>query len=196
MNTVMEGMKLGISDYVVKPFKRDDLLNRIDCTLKKYGVIPVEPWELRQSVNELSDLIHTQKWKQAIAKANEISGYQVSEEVYKRIKTVCTKLEEGDYPEAQQTVNRVIRLLDTRDGDQANSKGHLEWSLQLHGVLEALDNFDNKKAIKEMVELMNYDMPVERHKVCQEVLTSLKNYDDSRAEKLLIQLLDEATKVY
>lgn len=38
--TVIEGTKLGIADYVVKPFNSEDLHNRIERALKKAGVIP------------------------------------------------------------------------------------------------------------------------------------------------------------
>lgn len=38
--TVIEGTKLGIMDYVVKPFDSQDLHNRIERALKKAGVIP------------------------------------------------------------------------------------------------------------------------------------------------------------
>ena len=38
--TVIEGTKLGIMDYVVKPFDSQDLHSRIERALKKAGVIP------------------------------------------------------------------------------------------------------------------------------------------------------------
>ncbi len=38
--TVIEGTKLGIADYVVKPFNAQDLHERIERALKKAGVIP------------------------------------------------------------------------------------------------------------------------------------------------------------
>ena len=37
--TVIEGTKLGIADYVVKPFNSQDLHDRIERALKKAGVI-------------------------------------------------------------------------------------------------------------------------------------------------------------
>ena len=38
--TVIEGTKLGILDYVVKPFDSQDLHNRIERALRKAGVLP------------------------------------------------------------------------------------------------------------------------------------------------------------
>lgn len=38
--TVIEGTKLGIADYVVKPFNSQDLHDRIERALKKAGAIP------------------------------------------------------------------------------------------------------------------------------------------------------------
>lgn len=37
--TVIEGTKLGIMDYVVKPFNAEDLHNRIERALRKAGII-------------------------------------------------------------------------------------------------------------------------------------------------------------
>lgn len=41
--TVIEGTKLGIMDYVVKPFDAQDLHNRIERALRRAGVIPPDP---------------------------------------------------------------------------------------------------------------------------------------------------------
>ncbi|MCM1540064.1 MAG: response regulator [Blautia sp.] len=38
--TVIEGTKLGIADYVVKPFNAQDLHMRIERALRKAGVVP------------------------------------------------------------------------------------------------------------------------------------------------------------
>ena len=44
--TVIEGTKLGILDYVLKPFDSQDLHARIDRALKKVGALPGEDKEL------------------------------------------------------------------------------------------------------------------------------------------------------
>jgi CheY-like chemotaxis protein len=195
--TVMEGMRLGIVDFIVKPFQREDLLFRIDRTLKKQGVIPVERWELYQSVSDLSDLIDDEQWKKAILKAKEITGYRVSEDVVKRIRVVLQKLESGDYPAAKLTVSRVIQMLNSQADarkKESDAMGQLEWSMKLHGVLESLDQFNTQEAIEKMNALMDADMPEERRQSCELVLTCLQDCDDAEAEKIIIQILDDATK--
>jgi CheY-like chemotaxis protein len=195
--TVMEGMRLGIVDFIVKPFQREDLLFRIDRTLKKQGVIPVERWELYQAVTDLSDLIDDEQWKKAIIKAKEISGYQISDDVAKRVRVVCQKLEGGDFSAAKQTVGRVMQMLNSQADAKRNksdSMSQLEWSLKLHTVLEELDKFDSDEAVKKMTALMEDNMPEDLRKPCEQVLTCLKDCDDAEAEKLIIQILDDATK--
>jgi DNA-binding response OmpR family regulator len=195
--TVMEGMRLGIVDFIVKPFQREDLLFRIDRTLKKQGVIPVERWELYQAVTELSDFIDDEQWKKAILKAKEISGYQVSEDVVKRVRVIHQKLECGDYQAAKLTVGRVIQMLNAQADAQrqsSDSMNHLEWSLKLHGVLESLDQFNTDEAIQKMEALMGDGMPEENREPCEQVLECLRDCDDAEAEKIIIHILDEATK--
>jgi DNA-binding response OmpR family regulator len=198
--TVMEGMKLGIVDYIVKPFQREDLLNRIDRTLKKQGVVPVEKWELNKSIKELAELIHISQWKQATLKAKEISGYKINEEIAGRVRTVYLKLEAGDYKAAEQTMNRVVQLMNaqnaaTTGGRRSSQKlGQLEWSMKLHEVLEELDKFQTQGAIDKLNELMDYEIPADRRKCCEDVMACLKDYDDAEAEKILIHLLEEATR--
>ncbi len=41
--TVLEGSKLGIMDYITKPFDTEDLKERIERVFKRLGVLPMEP---------------------------------------------------------------------------------------------------------------------------------------------------------
>ena len=51
--TVIEGTKLGILDYILKPFDSQDLQARIDRALKKVGALPVDDKELYENVKEV-----------------------------------------------------------------------------------------------------------------------------------------------
>jgi CheY-like chemotaxis protein len=192
--TVMEGMRLGIVDFIVKPFQREDLLFRIDRTLKKQGVIPVERWELYQAISDLSDLIDEEQWKKAILKATEISHYRVSEDVVKRVRVIAQKLESGDYQNAKLTTGRVIQMLDAQADVKRQDMGQLEWSLKLHSVLESLDQFNTDEAIEKLKSLMADNMPEENREPCEQVLSALQDCDDAEAERIIIQILDDATK--
>jgi hypothetical protein len=185
-------------DYIVKPFQRDDLLGRIDRTLKKQGVIPVERWELYESISDLGDMIHDGQWKQATAKAKEIAGYQISEEVAGRVRTIAQKLESGDYKTAEQTVDRVIQLMDsqTAAADASHEITQLEVSVKMNNVLDDLDKFRTQEAMDKMNDLLTYELPSEQRKCCEQVLACIRDYDDAEAEKLLLQMLDDATKSF
>jgi response regulator RpfG family c-di-GMP phosphodiesterase len=194
--TVMKGMRLGIVDFIVKPFQREDLRFRIDRTLKKQGVVPVERWELYQAVSDLSGFIEEEHWKKATLKATEIVRYKASEDVIKRVKTVLQKLEVGDYQAARQIVGRVMQMLNSQadsKGKKSDGMSQLEWSMKLHDVLESLDQFNTQGAIEKMNLLMGANMPEEHRESCQQVMACLQDCDDMEAEKLIIQILDDVT---
>ena len=51
--TVIDGAKLGIMDYITKPFESDDLINRIERVFKRLGMIPIEDKELLQNLQKV-----------------------------------------------------------------------------------------------------------------------------------------------
>jgi hypothetical protein len=68
--------------------------------------------------------------------------------------------------------------------------------MKLNDILDALDNFRNEDAKAKVNELMEYDIPEEHRKTCQDIIRCLKNYDDADAERLILQMLDDATSAF
>ena len=83
--TVIEGTKLGIMDYVLKPFDSQDLHARIDRALKKVGVLPVEDKELYENVNDVQTVQQEESLRNAHLKTEEILSYKLDEEMFVRI---------------------------------------------------------------------------------------------------------------
>jgi DNA-binding response OmpR family regulator len=191
--TVMEGMKLGIMDYIVKPVQSKDLHERIERTLKRRGTIPIEGKELYHRLTEILGDIQAGRLPQALVKAQEISSYRVDEDVSQRMKVIRARLGSGDTQSAEQMVQRVIRLLEARG--QINSPAgrqpltRMELRMRLQDIVEALDNFHNKQAEELLDELLGYNMTDNNRHICELALQRLREYDDAEAERLILELL-------
>ena len=115
-DTVIEGSKLGIMDYITKPFDTEDLNNRIDKVFKRLGILPIEEEELLSSIRDILQDITLGRSKQAIIRMDEVLRYQVDEEVSGRIRNARVKLEKGDLPAAGNMVLRITHMLEHRMG--------------------------------------------------------------------------------
>ena len=73
--TVIDGAKLGIMDYITKPFDPEDLHERIERVFKRLGVLPMEEEELFQRVIEILKDMKDGRIKQAIVKTDEVLNY-------------------------------------------------------------------------------------------------------------------------
>ena len=56
-STVIEGSKLGIMDYIVKPVGGEELIHRIERAFKRLGMVPVGEKELLQMAQKVEDYI-------------------------------------------------------------------------------------------------------------------------------------------
>ena len=79
--TVIDGAKLGIMDYITKPFDPEDLHERIERVFKRLGVLPMEEEELYQRVIGILKDMKDNRIKQAIVKTDEVLNYQIDEEL-------------------------------------------------------------------------------------------------------------------
>ena len=95
-NTVLEGSKLGIMDYITKPFEPDDLQKRIERVFKRLGKLPMEEDELIFRLKEILSDINNGREKGAVYKMDEVLGYQIDIEVSGRIKNAKMKLDRND----------------------------------------------------------------------------------------------------
>jgi DNA-binding response OmpR family regulator len=197
--TVMEGIKLGIVDYIVKPFQSQDLHERVERALKQRGVLPLEGSDLYRSLRELAAEIRKGSATQAAAKAADILSYKLDEEVSGRLGVVKAKLDAGETTAARDMVDRILQMLKKKEGEanvqEIRPINNIELTVRLRYALTALENFQIKEATEKLNNLMQYEMPMDCYNACKQSLKCLQNYDDMEAEKLLRTALDRARGV-
>ncbi len=193
--TVIEGSKLGIMDYIVKPINSDDLHDRIRRALKRRGVIPMEGDELYRLVKEILECIHGGKLRAAILKTEELMGYQIDEAVAGRMHTARAKLRANDLPGAESMVARVMKLMERDANVQAEDDRPVlslgEMNSRLLYILDDLQNFDIKEASAKLENLLRYNTPKNVRDACIAAQEKLENYDDDEAEKIIQEILRE-----
>ena len=110
--TVIEGTKLGILDYVLKPFDSQDLHARIDRALKKVGALPVEDKELYESVKGVMEELQAKNTRNAILKIEEILSVKIDEEIFGRMQNAKARLRANDEETAERLISRVLQMLE------------------------------------------------------------------------------------
>ncbi len=194
-DTVIEGSKLGIMDYITKPFDTEDLNNRIDKVFKRLGILPIEEEELLSSIRDILQDITLGRSKQAIIRMDEVLRYQVDEEVSGRIRNARVKLEKGDLPAAGNMVLRITHMLEHRMGIEEKtaelSISTRELNVKLLYILEDLEDYRIKDALEHCQELRRYNLSEHMIFSLQKVIEFLGNYDDEQAEGLVKKMIQE-----
>lgn len=192
--TVLEGTKLGILDYVLKPFDAQDLHTRIDKALKKVGTLPVDDRELYESVKEVEKELQDGKSKNAILKIDEILSFKIDGEIFGRMQSAKARLRSGDEDTAGRMIGRVIKMLERSVTMERVSRFPInagELNARLLYVLNDLENFKIKEANQKLEDLMRYDLPSLIQEICVSAQEHLDEYDDGAAEELIQQALEE-----
>lgn len=192
--TVIEGTKLGILDYVLKPFDSQDLHARIDRALKKVGALPVEDKELYENVKEVQDELHNGKIRNAILKIEEILSFKIDEEIFGRMQNAKARLRANDEVTAKRLVGRVLKMLERTVKTEESSKFPIsagEMNARLLYVLNDLENFKVREASQKLEDLLRYDVPEIVSAACNEAQERLEEFDDGAAEELIQQALAE-----
>lgn len=192
--TVIEGSKLGIMDYVVKPFDSQDLHERIDRALKKVGVLPVEDKELYDGVKQVLKEIYSKNVRNSIIKIEEILSYKIDEEIFGRLQNAKARLRANDVETAERLINRVMKILERTVGAEETTKTPIsagEINARLLYVLNDLENFKVKEASQKLEELMRFDIPTIVAESCIAAQERLEEFDDGAAEELVQQALSE-----
>lgn len=192
--TVIEGSKLGILDYVVKPFDTQDLHERIERALKKVGVLPVEDKELYDGVKQVQSEIQANNIRGSIQKIEEILSFKIDEEIFGRMQNAKARLRANDVETAERLVNRVLKILERTVGTEEASKYPIsagEMNARLLYVLNDLENFKVKEASQKLEELMKFDIPPIVAESCIAAQERLDEFDDGAAEELVQQALSE-----
>ena len=195
-NTVLEGSKLGIMDYITKPFEPDDLQKRIERVFKRLGKLPMEEDELLFRIKEVYNDIINNREKAAIYKMDEVLGYQIDIEISGRIKNAKMKLEKGMNDSAANMMERVIRLME-KSSPTISSRTPIstgEINARLLYILDDLVNFKIKEATAKIYDLQKCDVPDDISKDLTEIKIHLDDFDDEVAETLVRDLLDKLKK--
>ncbi len=192
--TVIEGSKLGIMDYVIKPFDTQDLHERIDKALKKVGVLPVEDKELYEGVKKVQEELRAKNIRNAILKMEEILSYKIDEEIFGRMQNAKARLRANDVETADRLIGRVLKMLERTVGTEEAAKIPIsagEMNARLLYVLNDLENFKVKEASQKLEELMRFDIPAIVAESCIAAQERLDEFDDGAAEELVQQALSE-----
>ena len=192
--TVIEGTKLGILDYVLKPFDSQDLHMRIDKALKRVGALPVDDKELYDNVLEVQTELNKSNAKNAILKIEEILSFKIDEEIFGRMQNAKARLRANDEATANRLIGRVLKILGKTVATEQTSKFPIsagEINARLLYVLNDLQNFKVKDAAQKLEELMKYDIPPVIEETCVSAQGRLDEFDDGAAEELIQQALTE-----
>lgn len=191
--TVIDGAKLGIMDYITKPFDPEDLHERIERVFKRLGVLPMEEEELYQRVIGILKDMKDDRIKQAIVKTEEVLNYQIDEELSGRIRNVLGKLKQNNVESAVEMMERVVNYLDNRlnTGKKANAIpiAESEISVRILYAVDDLANFKRKEAIAKLKDLQRFDIGSYVYHVTEEVVALLEDYDEVKATEILKKLL-------
>ena len=192
--TVIEGSKLGILDYVVKPFDTQNLHERIDKALKKVGVLPVEDKELYELVKKVQEELQNRNVRAAILKMEEILSFKIDEEIFGRMQNAKARLRANDIETAERLIARVLKMLERTVGSEEATKFPIsagEMNARLLYVLNDLENFKVKEASQKLEDLMRFDIPAVVAESCIAAQERLDEFDDGAAEELVQQALSE-----
>ncbi len=192
--TVIEGTKLGILDYIVKPFDSQDLHHRIERALKKVGALPVEDKELYDAVKEVQNLMKAGDNRNAVLKIEEILSLRVDEEIFGRMQNARTRLKANDMETAERLVERVLKMLERTVVTEETTKFPIsagEMNARLLYVLNDLENFKVRDASQKLEDLMKFNIPAVICDACLAAQERLEEFDDGAAEELIQHALDD-----
>lgn len=196
--TIIETTKLGICDYVIKPFDSQDLEKRIERGLKKSGVIPVGDDELYERIREAQKDVQQDNRKGAITRVESILNFMIDEEIMGRMQSIRTRLEENDMASAQRMLDRAAEMLRKKMEPETNVKSaiHME-EIEKHllYILSVLKNFKVKEAAQKLEEVLSYELPEEIEEVCKKAKGYLEVFDDGAAEELIRKTLDSLSEI-
>ena len=197
-NTVLEGSKLGIMDYVTKPFDPDDLKERIERVFKRLGVLPMEVDELYNRISEIDKDLTEGRLKPAITKTEEVLRYQLQEELAGRVHNAKAKMQAGNVEAAQALIQRVASIIGKELGNANKSVNmpinQAEISARLLYILDDLENFRLNDAKDKLTEFRNYELDEDILLTIETAHTALREFDDIEAENVIRGMLEKLKK--
>lgn len=191
--TVVEGVRLGIMDYITKPFEIDDVEERINYVFKRSGMLPFSKEEMYKMVGKILTHVEKNDLKQFVKAVEEATHYDTDEEVLGRIRNARGKLEARDVEGAITMIRRTGKMLEMELGienKQDNILNSEQIKERVAPIVDDLDNFKTKDALEKCRNLQRCELPKYVANLIGQCVEYLNNYDDEEAEKLLRQILN------
>lgn len=195
-SAVIAGSKLGIMDYILKPFDGDDLTKRIETIFKKLGKIPIEYGELVEHLKRIEEFIKECRFERASTELENILCYKLDKEIRERVSHIRSKVEETSYDSAISMLERVIKYITMQCSGNIVEEERLpinegEINVKLLYLLDDLENFKMKEVNTKLANLLKYDMPEYIYSTIQEAKQKIDEFDDGAAEQIIKNLLEE-----
>ncbi len=187
--TVLEGSKLGIVDFITKPFDSDNLKQRIDTVFKKLGVLPLENEELYERINGIYNGLLNLEEEKVLKDIDEMLQFKMDDDILGRLNNVKMKLEAGNTEGAIEMTEHIKdmldHLLDGLDGKTLTPISMAEIITRLNAALDDLEAFKTREALERLKDLKGCDIPSDIRKELKKSIEYLKSYDDIEAKKII-----------
>ncbi len=195
-SAVLAGSKLGIMDYILKPFDGDDLIRRIETIFKKLGKIPIEQVELVEHLEKIRDNINAGNHDRADSEIDNILCYKLDKDIRERVTHIKSKVDNNDYESALSMVNRLIKFINVQNQSTVAEEERIpinegEINVKLLYLLDDLENFKMKEVNTKITNLLKYDMPDYIYDTLTEAKEKIDDFDDGAAEAMIKNLLEE-----
>lgn len=195
-SAVLAGSKLGIMDYILKPFDGDDLIRRIETIFKKLGKIPIEQVELVDHLNRIQSFIDQGNTDRADAEIDGILGYKLEKDIRERVSHIKSKVDINDYESAVSMINRLIKYINVQYQTDVAEEERIpinegEINVKLLYLLDDLESFKMKEVNTKINNLLKYDMPDYIYDTLKLAKQKIDDFDDGAAEEMIKNLLDE-----
>lgn len=191
--TVLEGSKLGIVDFITKPFDSDDLKQRIDTVFKKLGVLPLENEELYERINGLYNGLLNLQEEKVLKEIDEMLQFKMDDDILGRLNNVKIKLEAGNTEGAIEMTEHIKDMLDHKldgiDGKTLAPISMAEIITRLNAALDDLEAFKTTEALERLKELKTCELPDDTRKDLKKAIEYLKAYDDIEAKKVVENMI-------
>ena len=195
-SAVLAGSKLGIMDYILKPFDGEDLIRRIETIFKKLGKIPIEQVELVEHLDKIQHYIDQGNTDRADSEIDGILGYKLEKDIRERVSHIKTKVDQNDYESAVSMINRLIKYINVQYQTDVAEEERIpinegELNVKLLYLLDDLENFKMKEVNTKINNLLKYDMPDYIYDTLKLAKQKIDDFDDGAAEEMIKNLLDE-----
>ena len=192
-NTVLEGSKLGIMDYITKPFDSNDLNNRIKHVFERLGSIPISEEELLKNIEIILECFDNDKISGVLSKMDEVINYKISEEISGRVRVAREKLEKGEEADSRAMIERIVNMLRNKLYPKSELNNVPLSIREIFGQLLLIKSdikaYKTKDAIKHCQSLLQYSIEDDLKTPLNDTLNKLLKYDDIAASAIVDELI-------